>query len=762
MYKSDKILNITIDNKNLKVKSGLTILQSAEQNDIYIPTLCAHKDLSPYGGCRMCIVEVEGMKSFVTACTTPVEDGMVVKTKSESIQQMRTEILRLVLSEHTSSCLICDEKETCKESMITIRKAGVTTGCRYCPSDRQCELQDVVEKTELKEIVYPVYYRQLRVEKEDPFYDRDYNLCILCGRCIRVCQEIRGADILTFKQRGGKTVIGPAFDRTHLEAGCEFCGACVSVCPTGALSEKARKWDGKASREEISTCAFCSIGCQIKLQVKNNKIIGSLPADDHLVNHGQLCVKGRFCITEMVNNHQRLKKPYVYKKKSKLEVTWDKAIDLAAGKLTECSPEQFGMIVSPNCSNEDLYIAQKFTRKVMNSHNVDTSARLFYGPGFSAYLNLMKMGVPLSDLSKASVALCIGLDTRYGRSVVGVELKRAGNNGTKIITIHPREHNLAVLANLWLQPGSNDVINLLQGLTDGNKATSESQVRTKNEAYFTQLTKASDMLREASSPVILLGSEFFHYDESQQILETIENLARKTGAGIIPLPAQNNLFGSVLMGSYPEILPGGFSSSDIKYIDHYGKKWDTNIPRFNTPWNSEMTAVETKLKVLYLIGEVPSDLKAYSDFTIFQNIYPPGSRSRVDLVLPSAAFAETDGTFISGEGRIQNVKKTVNPPGEAAPDWEILCRIARKMGKKGFEFLSIKEIQDEIGSSGIGIDNIRDKDRKARPLIFSGKIESSVRNISEIRNKGGRFSTGEHTYRGFELSEYVKGAGIIF
>ena len=164
-------------------------------------------------------------------------------------------------------------------------RSGVTTGCRYCPNDSQCELQEVAESDGRRpSIDYPVYYRNLPVEKDDPFYDRDYNLCILCGRCVRMCQEVRTANALAFKHRGRQTIIGPAFSRTHLEAGCEFCGACVAVCPTGTLREKARAWEGKPDREETTTCSFCGVGCQLRLLVKGDRVIGSLPADDPLVN----------------------------------------------------------------------------------------------------------------------------------------------------------------------------------------------------------------------------------------------------------------------------------------------------------------------------------------------------------------------------------------------------------------------------------------------------------------------------------------------
>jgi formate dehydrogenase alpha subunit len=770
--KLDEKVKISMDNQLLEVPRGLTILQAAEQNRIYIPTLCAHKDLTPFGGCRMCIVEVEGMRGFPTACTTPVEEGMRIRTQTAQVQAERMEILQLILSEHTSSCLICEEKDECKQFMGTIRKAGVTTGCRYCPNDGQCELQEVVEKLGVKEIGYPVYYRNLHVEKEDPFYDRDYNLCILCGRCIRMCQEIRTANTLAFKQRGRYTVIGPAYARTHLEAGCEFCGACVSVCPTGALSEKVRKWEGKEEREVVTTCSLCGVGCQIRLLVKGDRVIGSLPAEDPLVNNGQLCVKGRFCVAELVGNHQRLRRPYKTQNSTRVEISWEEAVELATEKISACLPEDFGMLISSNCSNEDLYLAQKFVRVALGSNNIDTATRVFYGPAFNAYLNLMRMSVPLSDISKASVILCLGLDTRFGRSVVGVELRKAIRGGAKIITIHPRHHNLALIAENWLQPAPGEEMKFLHSLVSltDKKKTGDSQVRSKRETGTPsdELHTMAKMLQESSDPVILVGSEFLQCDENSQILESIGKLAKNIGAGVLPLPAQNNLFGTILMGVYPEILPGGFSIANKERIDVLGKKWGADLSPLSSRWNAETLLSGKKMKVLYLVGEIPPNFRQLADFIIFQNIYPPDPWHEADLVLPSAAFTEADGTFINGEGRIQKVRKAVDPPGDALPDWKILCHIAQKMRKGGFDFSSAEEIHDEVSSLVKGFENFGNTERKAGSLICDGELDVSPSKSSRTTKQDKKFpfllttSVVEHVYRGFPLSTWVEGAGVLF
>ncbi len=300
--------SIQIDERTLLARPGRTILQAAEDNQVYIPHLCAHKDLLPFGGCRLCLVEVEGFRNFAPACTTPVEDGMVVRTRTPQVQSLRKEVLKLILSEHPSNCLFCKEGNDCALYMDTLRKVGTITGCRACPDDGQCELQQVVEYVGVTEVEFPMIYRNYPVEDYDPFYDRDYNLCILCGRCIGACQQHRLAEVLAFKHRGHETLVGPAFDRSHIEAGCEFCGSCVAICPTGTLSEKTRKWEGKPDVKVQTTCPFCGLGCQIQLLVKGKEVMGSEAVDDSLsgidqtVNHRQLCLKGRFAAYEVLKD----------------------------------------------------------------------------------------------------------------------------------------------------------------------------------------------------------------------------------------------------------------------------------------------------------------------------------------------------------------------------------------------------------------------------------------------------------------------------
>ena len=766
MKTAQSTYRIQIDDCEFSVKPGQTIFQVAEAHQVYIPHLCAHKDLQPFGGCRMCLVEVQGIRNFVPACTTPAENGMKVRTKTPEVQHLRREILELILSEHPSSCLFCSEGENCGLYMDTLRKVGIITGCRTCPSDHQCELQDVLEYVGVSGVEFPLVYREYMVEDYDPFYDRDYNLCILCGRCIGMCHQYRLADVLTFKHRGHETMVGPAFDRSHIEAGCEFCGSCVAICPTGTLSEKTRRWEGKADRAVQTTCPFCGLGCQLQLLVKRKEVMGSQAAEDDLINQNQLCVKGRFAAYETLNHPERLTVPYHLVGEFKQVLPWDEALHLAAEKLTGCKPTEFVMLVSADCTNEELYLAQKFTRTVMRSGNIDTSTRNFYSKGFNTYLELLKMSVPLSRLEKARIILAVGLDTRYSRSVVGVKIKKALLNGARLISIHPREHNLALHADHWLQPLPGEEAKILENLlalVDENPSFDNNTKRRKPG----ELEKTANLLRNGRRVTILLGSEFLQYKNAPRILTTLRKLALRLNAEVMPLPVQANLVGSIQMGCYPELLPGGVPLNDAAQRSLLETTWGVRVPSTSN-WNS--TDGHIKPKVLYVVGDAPllevdeAGVYTQASFIIYQNFSSIAGLHSPALILPAAAFAEMDGTFTNGEGRLQAVNKAVDPPGWAIPGWEILTRLAQAMGKPGFDYTSPSQVRREISQLSESLSSFKRLGRKASPPEFTGKLKISKQKPASIGKETWLLYSypDENTYQGIPLVAWVGGMQMIF
>ncbi len=701
-------VQINIDGRSLSVEKGTTILQAARQNDIYIPTLCDFPGLPSRGSCRMCIVEIQGKANTPTACTTPVESGMVVQTISPKVQALRGELLQMLLAEHPSSCLFCPEKSHCDECMVTLRKAGVTTGCRSCPKDEQCALQEMVERLGISQMDYPVRYRMLPAEKFDPFFERDYNLCILCGRCIRTCDELHFTNILAYTQRGTSAVVGTAFNRTHLEAGCTFCGSCVEVCPVGALTEKTRKWDGKPETETSSTCPLCSIGCQLKLLSKKDTLIGSLP--DPSAGNPVLCVKGRFGFTELVNHPTRLKQPHKRVGSRQSGTTWEEAIRIAAEKLSACSPERFELIVSADLSNEDLFVAQKFARQVMKVDGIHAPLLDRYGQGMPWVAALLRQSQPLAILQDTATILCLGVDTQYAQSVVEVELHKTKTRCARLISVYPKPNSLGKAADEWLQPlpgEESKMVHALAGL-----AAHPSTAKPANV-----LERAANWLYADPSPVIIVGPDFLTHPDNHHLLPEVAALVEQTSARLIVLPEQGNLAGCLSIGALPV----------------------------------SSTAVHSDLDVLFMIGEsIPQTLPG-DPFILWQNIYPPAGSHAPDLILPAAAFSEIDSTTLDYAGRLKTFHQAVPAPGDALPSWQILCQIARVMGVSGFEYANAAQIQAEIAANDPAInENVR---AKAWEDPETALLKITVNQIDQ--------AVSAHRYMGFPLTQFVAGFKML-
>jgi predicted molibdopterin-dependent oxidoreductase YjgC len=396
------VLNITIDGGTLSVEKGITVLEAARSAGIYIPALCSHPNLpssrqvkpfeviyrgseavhndsslTEFEGCQLCLVKVAGVNDLVTACTTEVADGMVVQTNTPEIQEKRRENLKAILAEHPNVCLACDRKEDCDPFRGSIRKAEVVTGCEFCPNNLRCELQEVAAYIGVDPTTPPYEFKDLPVVNHDPFFERNYNLCIACTRCVRACQDVRGNSALGLVFQNGRVLIGSKAPSLE-ESGCQFCGACVDVCPTGALTEWGNKWEGPAQKQIRTTCPYCGVGCQMWLNVKNGKIIGVEGVEDGAPNKGRLCVKGRFAY-DFIYSEDRLRTPLIREDDEFREASWDEALDLVAGRFKDII-DKYGpdAIAGASCArsiNEDSYQMQKLFRAVIGTNNIDHCAR---------------------------------------------------------------------------------------------------------------------------------------------------------------------------------------------------------------------------------------------------------------------------------------------------------------------------------------------------------------------------------------------------
>lgn len=629
-------VHLTINDTPAEAARGDTILQAARKNGIDIPTLCAYEGLPPFGGCRMCVVEVDGLRGFPTSCTTPAEEGMVIRTDTSALKSLRLEIFNMLLSEHPLSCLVCPEKGNCSECMVTIRKSGVTTGCGSCNKDGQCEIQTLAAQLGVTDIRLPVKYRFYPVEKADPFYDRDYNLCVLCGRCVQVCEKLHFMSTLTFVERGPQAGVGTAFNRNHIDAGCSFCGACVDHCPTGTLAEKTRKWEGVAENTVESVCPYCSAGCTIDLQVKKGVVIGAKPGKNAPADGKALCVHGRFGIPEVVNHHSRMLKPWKVLENHRFEFPWEEAINLAAEKLAACPSGSAAVQVSSSLPVEDLYLAQKFASQVLAIPAKKSSG--------DAYQRLLRRAAGFDALREADCVLLAGVDTRYTLSWLEYDLKMVKKNGGQVISVNTQERQLERFADTFVNC-HDDGADILDQLIN---------VIKNKETGIGALHQTADFLEQSRRPVLLIGPACLA--DLHQV-EKLATLADKLDAAVISLPDQGNVFGALAAGARP------------------------------------YTGSSSKPEVLYCIGSRPS---VDAGFVVYQSNHEPAGT--VHLGLPSAAFTEREGSFITTDFKQQYFHKAVEPAGLSKPDWQIIAAVAKQMGAFGFDHTSIEDLREEMNS----------------------------------------------------------------
>jgi predicted molibdopterin-dependent oxidoreductase YjgC len=366
-------VNITVNGQKIAALEGQTILEVSRQQGIRIPVLCYHKDLSPTGNCRMCVVDIKGGRFLQSACTTPVGEGMVIETDNERVRSNRKQILEFMLANHPQDCITCDAGGSCElqdlayEYQVTVPGWG-TKGTRY-----------------------------LADSDPNPFIRIDMNRCILCRRCVLACAEIQVRDVWGVAKRGMEEVVVTGADTTMLEARCESCGQCVAYCPTGALSNKMMHGMARShqARTVTTTCTYCGVGCQFDLWVKDNRILGVASNPDAPVNGMALCVKGRYGY-DFIHHPDRLKKPmvrrYLLERKEKViqrsdqamkewvEVDWDTALEITAEKLYGTSllhgADTLGVLTSAKCTNEENYLMNKLARQVLGTNNIDHCARL--------------------------------------------------------------------------------------------------------------------------------------------------------------------------------------------------------------------------------------------------------------------------------------------------------------------------------------------------------------------------------------------------
>ncbi|HOV82261.1 MAG TPA: formate dehydrogenase subunit alpha [Methanothrix sp.] len=742
-------IRLTIDDREVSVPEGTTILEAARKAGSYVPALCDHPDLKPIGSCKLCIVSVKGLDCYPTACNTSAEEGMVVETRTEELQDMRRHTLEmlLALTNHPTSCLFCERKDECTDLRECMRKFPVTVGCKYCPKDGICELQEAVVFVGLDRIRYQLSFRNMPVIRE-PFFDRNYNLCIMCSRCVRVCQEVRGAGIL---------YNNPDFHRMHWigpeslqDAQCKFCGACVDICPTGALFARSEKW--MRPEAAVSTiCPYCGVGCRLELGVRDGRIVSIHPDREGPVNRGQACIKGRFDLDEIVHHPDRITTPLI-RKNSKLEepvweeAGWDEALDLVARRFSEIGerygPDSLGVLSSSRCTNEENYLMQKLARAVFGTNNVDNCARVCHAPSVTGLAACFGSGAATNSFDQiedADVLFVIGSNTTEAHPIVSLKIIKAAQKGARIIVADPRKIELVDMASVWLNmlPGTNiallnGMMNVIleEGLEDREFIASRTEgfeeFRKAVEDYpperaaeitgvaADKIVQAARLYAGAEKAMIIYSLGITEHVTGTANVMSIGNLAMLTGnvgrrsTGVMPLRGQNNVQGACDMGALPNAHVGYQPVTDPAVRSKFEEAWHVKLPGEIGLTSTQMleSMRDGAIKGLYILGEdlaqtdpdtnrVRASLQSL-EFMVIQEIFQTETTRFADVILPAASFAECDGTFTNGERRIQRVSKAI-PALCGRENWQTICAIAQKMGYP-MSYSHPSEIMDEIAS----------------------------------------------------------------
>ena len=720
-------VTLSIDNQEVTVPKGTTILEAAKGLGVEIPTLCHLKELAPDGSCRMCVVEVEGGRrgGLTTACTAHCQEDMVVSTHSEKVADSRRFILDLLLSNHKLECFSCGKNGDCQLQQYAldygIDATSFTEGKRM-----PCHQEDT----------------------SNPFFSYDPEKCIMCRRCARVCQLRQGRDVLSIANRGFETKMMPSYGQAFDQSICESCGNCVSSCPTGALTAKDTKEYRKWETQKIpTTCPHCGTGCQMNLLVKNNRLVGVEPLDGP-ANKNLLCVKGKFASYKFVGSGDRLTEPLIKRNGIFEPASWKEALALVSSKFNEIKAENGAdALAGFSCSratNEDNYVFQKMVRAAFGTNNVDNCARVCHSAsvhGLAQTLGSGAMTNPIADITEdVDMILLVGSNPEEAHPVIGAQIRQAVQRGTQVVVVDPRKINLVKdsALHLQVQAGTNVAfangmmhVILKEGLADRHfieERTEGFSDLEKMVADYTpekvaeichihpeDLIQAARMYAKAEKAPIIYCLGVTEHSTGTEGVMSMSNLAMlvgkvgKPGCGVNPLRGQNNVQGACDMGCMPYDFPGYQKVNNPEVIDKFEKAWHVPLNR-NTGLTSTKVlpaAAAGNVKGLYIFGEDPivtdpdtghvRQALESLDFLVVQELFMTETAAYADVVLPGISYAEKDGTFTNTERRVQRVRKAVEPRGQAREDYEIFCEVMTRMGYP-CAYESAKEIMEEISA----------------------------------------------------------------
>jgi len=730
---SDVLVTLTIDDREVTVPEGTSIMRASILAGINVPKLCATDSLEPFGSCRLCVVEIEGRRGYPASCTTPVAPGLIVHTQTPKLADIRRGTMELYISDHPLDCLTC-------------------------AANGDCELQDMAGAVGLREVRYgDEGENHLKAVKDEsnPYFTFDPSKCIVCSRCVRACEETQGTFALTISGRGFESKVAAGINN-FMDSECVSCGACVQACPTATLMEKTVIEAGTPEHSVTTTCAYCGVGCSFNAEMKGEEVVRMTPNKNGGANHGHSCVKGRFA-WGYATHQDRITTPMIRKNINDpwQTVSWDEAINYAASELTriknQYGKDAIGGITSSRCTNEEVYVTQKLVRAVIGVNNVDTCARVCHSPtgyGLKQTLGESAGTQTFDSVMAADVIFVIGANPTDGHPVFASQMKRRLRAGAKLIIADPREIDLVDNSphiradyHLKLRPGTNVALISALGhviVTEGLVDEAFVKERCEWESFVAwrdfvahadnspealaevigvdalSLRAAARLYATGGNAAIYYGLGVTEHSQGSTMVMGIANLAMATanvgreGVGVNPLRGQNNVQGSCDMGSMPHEYPGYRHVSDEATRALFESAWGRPLssePGLRIP-NMLDYAIEGSFKALYCVGEdiaqsdpdtqhVTHALESM-ECVIVQDLFLNETAMYAHIFFPGASFLEKSGTFTNAERRISPVRR-VMAPKNGFEDWEITAKLSAALGYE-MKYNHASEIMAEIAS----------------------------------------------------------------
>ena len=711
------MLRVRINNQECEFSAGTTILQALYDAGIEVPALCHDERLKPAGDCRMCLVRIDGWPHLVTACNTPLAEGMAIATHTAELEAERRALLTMLTDRYPPAPVDLFPE---KPLHGLLKAYGLAEECSGVPDPAL-------------------------LDDSHPYIRVDMTRCIDCLRCVRICNEVQGQFVWEVLNRGAATHIVPDSGTTLLASSCVSCGACVDTCPTGALEDRSIIEMGAPAEWTRTTCPYCGTGCEMNVGTRAGRIVQIKPASDAPVNKGHLCVKGRYSY-EFIYAHDRATTPMIREGGKWRCVSWDEVVAFSAERLRQIvaqyGADSVGVLGSARATNEENYLTQKFARVALGTNNVDCCARVCHAPTAAAMKLTFGTGAATNsfdDIEQARAILVCGSNATENHPIIGARIKQAALRGVKLIVIDPRRIELAEYADahLALRPGTNvPLLNAMahtiieEGLCDDGfltervagidefqdfiAASAPEKVADLCGVPAQEIRRAARLYATTRPALCVHGLGMTEHVQGTEGVMCLLNLALltgnigKPGAGINPLRGQITCRVSAHMGCEPDNLTGSIPLADGREL--LERVWRAPVPANRGLNLMQMmdAAAAGGFKALWAIGydifltnanaNATRRALAALELIIVQDMFlNETAREFGTVFLPVASSFEKDGTFMNAERRVQRVRKAIEPPGAAKSDWEIICLLARALGRaEFFDFHSPEEIWDEV------------------------------------------------------------------